>query len=92
MAERGRGPHGSAGTPPPQIPATGSPGRPHGGREPATPQRGERWSSRAPKGAWNFGEGEKREARVPMSPESPLRAYVSAPPPHGALALSPRLM
>jgi hypothetical protein len=42
---RGRRPHGrfwtgaswQRGDPSPQVPATGSPGRPHGGREPATP-------------------------------------------------------
>lgn len=47
---RGRRPHGRTwtgaawqrGDPSPQLPATGSPRRPHGGREPATPQRGER--------------------------------------------------
>lgn len=44
----GRRPHGRTwtgaawqrGDPSPQVPATGSPGRPHGGQEPATPSAG----------------------------------------------------
>lgn len=44
------------------------------------PRRGESWSSQAPKGAWNFEEWERPEARIRITSESPLWAYVTAPP------------
>lgn len=92
MAECGRGPHGSAGTPPPQIPATGSPGRPAtwwaGAGNP--PARGEGVLANA-QGSLEFWGGGKPEARILITPESPLRAYVSAPQPHGPPELSPQL-
>ncbi|XP_060999290.1 eukaryotic translation initiation factor 5A-1 isoform X1 [Dama dama] len=44
------------------------------------PQRGESWSSRAPEGAWNFEEWERPKARTRITSESPLWAYVTAPP------------
>ena len=54
------------------------------------PQRRERWSLRAPKGVWNFEEWEKPEAQILITSVSSLWAYVSAPPLHGPLELSPQ--
>lgn len=62
MAERGLGPHGSAGTPPPKSrPPEASGGHMGGSRQPSA--RGSR-SSWAPEGAWRFEEWEKPAARI----------------------------
>lgn len=58
-----------------------------------TPQRGDSRSSRAPQGAWNCEEWEKPEARILITPDSLLRAYVSTPAAYRPLGLSlPNLM
>uniref|UniRef100_A0A8C8YFC8 Uncharacterized protein n=1 Tax=Panthera leo TaxID=9689 RepID=A0A8C8YFC8_PANLE len=56
------------------------------------PQRGEGWSVLAgAQGSLEFwGGGEGRGPHL-ISPESPLRTYVSVPPPHGPLARLPVL-
>lgn len=95
---RGRRPHGRTwtgaawqrGDPSPQVPATGSPGRPHGGREPATPS-----AERAglPGRLRELGILRSGRARRPGS-GSPRRArcghMLRLPPPHGSLELSPQ--
>lgn len=93
----GRRPHGRTwtgsarqrGDPSSQFPATGSPGRPHVGREPATLCAKSR-STRAPKGTWKFEEWEKPEAWILITRKNPLPAYVSALPSHGPLELYPK--
>lgn len=78
MAERGPGPHGSAGTPPPRSRPPEAPGG-HmvgGSRQPAA--RGA-WSARASERAWSSEEPEEREARGLITAAGPLRTYVSAP-------------
>lgn len=49
------------------------------------PQREEGWSSRAAKGAWDFDVREDLGARVQITPQGPLQAYVSVLQPHGPL-------
>lgn len=59
-----------------------------GSRQP--PARGERVLASA-QGSLEFWRGGKPEARILITRESPLRAYVSASPPHGPPQLSPQL-
>lgn len=94
---RGRRPHGrrwtgaawQRGDPSPQVPATGSPGRPHGGREPAT-HGAERAGLR--RRLRELGILRSGRGRRPGS-GSPRRArcghMLRLPPPHGSLELSP---
>lgn len=59
-----------------------------GSRQP--PARGERVLASA-QGSLEFWRRGKPEARILITPESPLRAYVSASPPRGPPELSPQL-